>query len=188
MPPHTGTMATQYDRITDRLNDFIARQRMFFVATAARGGRVNVSPKGLDSLRVLDANRVVWLNGTGSGNETAAHVLDSPRMTLMFCAFEDKPLILRLYGMAHAVHNGDADWDELLTLFPPMRGARNVFDMRVDLAQTSCGFGVPLLEYAEQRTLMDSWARNKGADGLARYQEETNRVSIDGYPTGLPTP
>lgn len=99
-------MATQYDQITERLREFIADQRMYFVGTAAPDGRVNVSPKGLDSLRVLGPNRVVWLNGTGSGNETAAHLLRNPRMTLMFCAFEGKPLILRLYGTARAVHAG----------------------------------------------------------------------------------
>lgn len=179
-------MATQYDEITDRLREFIAQQHMFFVGTAARDGRVNVSPKGLDSLRVLGPNRVVWLNGTGSGNESAAHLLDTPRMTLMFCAFEGKPLILRLYGTARTIHEGEAGWDELIELFPPMRGARNLFDVDVDLVQTSCGFGVPLFDYAEQRTLMDSWAMNKGPEGLRTYQRERNTVSIDGFPTGLP--
>lgn len=179
-------MATQYGEITERLGRFIAEQHMFFVATAARDGRVNVSPKGLESLRVLGPNRVVWLNGTGSGNESAAHILDSPRMTLMLCAFADKPLILRLYGTARAVHEGDPQWEELIALFPPMRGARNIFDVDVDLVQTSCGFGVPLFEYQEQRTLMDSWAANKGPEGLRRYQDEKNRYSIDGFATGLP--
>jgi predicted pyridoxine 5'-phosphate oxidase superfamily flavin-nucleotide-binding protein len=179
-------MATQYGEITERLADFIAEQHMFFVATAARDGRVNVSPKGLDSLRVLGPNRVVWLNGTGSGNESAAHILDSPRMTLMFCALDGKPLILRLYGTARAIHEGDAEWPELVELFPPMRGARNIFEVDVDLVQTSCGFGVPLFEYQDQRTLMDSWAANKGPDGLRRYRQEKNRHSIDGFPTGWP--
>jgi hypothetical protein len=181
-----GVVATQYDEITGRLGEFIARQQMFFVATAARDGRVNVSPKGLDSLRVLGPNRVVWLNGTGSGNESAAHLLDSPRMTLMFCAFEGKPLILRLYGTAATVHEDEPAWEELIGLFPPMRGARNIFDMDVELVQTSCGFGVPLFEYQEQRTLMDSWAANKGVEGLRAYQDQKNRYSIDGFPTGLP--
>jgi hypothetical protein len=179
-------VATQYEQITERLADFIREQQMFFVATAARDGRVNVSPKGLDSLRVLSPNRVVWLNGTGSGNETAAHLLDSTRMTLMFCAFTGKPLILRLYGTSRTIHEGESDWAELIHLFPPMRGARNLFDLEVDLVQTSCGFGVPLFEYQEQRMLMDSWAANKGDAGLHAYQQEKNHVSIDGYPTGLP--
>lgn len=179
-------MATQYDEITESIRAFIAAQHMFFVGTAARDGRVNVSPKGLDSLRVVGPNRVVWLNGTGSGNESAAHVLDTPRMTLMFCAFEGKPLILRLYGTARAIHEGEAGWDDLIDLFPPMRGARNIFDVDIDLVQTSCGFGVPLFEFADQRTLMDSWAMHRGSEGLQKYQDERNRISIDGFPTGLP--
>ena len=179
-------MATQFDEISDRLASFIRKQHMYFVATAAREGRVNLSPKGLDSLRVLGPNRVVWLNGTGSGNETAAHLLDTPRMTLMFCAVEGKPMILRLYGTARAIHPDDAEWPELIALFPPMRGARNIFDLTVDLVQTSCGWGVPLFEFHEQRTLMDDWAAKKGEDGLREYQEQKNRVSIDGFPTRRP--
>lgn len=179
-------MATQYEHITERLQEFIASQQMYFVGTAAPDGRVNVSPKGLDSLRVLGENRVIWLNGTGSGNETAAHLLRNPRITVMFCAFEGKPLILRLYGTARAVHEGDQEWDELIAHFPPMLGARNIFDVAVDLVQTSCGFGVPLYEYEGQRTLMDSWAENKGEDGLLRYHRERNTLSIDGFPTGMP--
>lgn len=179
-------MATQYEQITERLADFIREQHVFFVATADRDGRVNVSAKGLDSLRVLSPDRVVWLNGTGSGNEAAAHLLGTPRMTLMFCAFSGKPLILRLYGTARTIHDGDTDWTELIHLFPPMRGARNLFDLEVDLVQTSCGFGIPIFDYHEQRTLMDSWAANKGDVGLHAYQQQKNRVSIDSYPTGLP--
>jgi len=178
-------MAQQYSEITDRLRRFIEAQQLFFVATAAREGRVNVSPKGLDSLRVVSPTRVVWLNGTGSGNETAAHLRDIPRMTLMFCSFVREPLILRLYGTARAVHARDAEWTELIGFFPPLRGARNVFVLEVDLVQTSCGYGVPEFEFVQQRELMDSWAAKKGPDGLASYQNEHNLVSIDGFPTGL---
>jgi hypothetical protein len=179
-------MAQQFPEMTDRHRRFIEAQQMYFVATAARDGRVNVSPKGLDSLRVLSPSRVVWLNGTGSGNETAAHLLDIPRMTLMFCSFVREPLILRLYGTARAVHSTDAEWDDLLGLFPPMQGSRNVFVLDVDLVQTSCGYGVPLYEFTGQRDLMDSWATKKGPDGLHAYQQEKNTRSIDGLPTGLP--
>ncbi|WP_152189230.1 pyridoxamine 5'-phosphate oxidase family protein [Georgenia satyanarayanai] len=178
----------QYPSISEKHRSFIERQHMYFVGTAARDGRVNVSPKGLDSLRVLGPDRVVWLNGTGSGNETAAHILDSPRMTLMFCSFEGQPLIMRLYGTARAIHEGDPDWGELLALFPPMSGARNVFELAVDLVQTSCGFGVPLYDYVEQRTLMPAWADSRGPDAIRDYQQQKNRVSIDGLPTGLPQP
>ena len=112
-------MAQQYGEISNRLAEFIAAQHVFFVATAAREGRVNVSPKGLDGLRVLGPNRVVWLNGTGSGNETAAHLLDVNRMTLMFCSFERQPLILRLYGTAAEIQPDQPEWDEFIGLFPP---------------------------------------------------------------------
>lgn len=178
-------MATQYDEITDRLAEFIAAQHVFFVGTAARDGRVNVSPKGLDALRVLGPNRVVWLNGTGSGNETAAHLLDINRMTLMFCSFERKPLVLRLYGDATEIQPDQPEWDEYIELFPPMLGARQIFDMRVDLVQTSCGYGVPLMEYTDDRLLMAQWAEKKGPDGLEAYHQKTNLTSIDGFPTGL---
>ena len=180
-------MGKQFSEITERHREFIERQPMFFVATAARDGRVNVSPKGLDSMRVLGPHRVVWLNGTGSGNETAAHLLDTNRMTIMFCSFVREPLILRLYGSARTVQPGDADWTELTAYFPRLPGARQVYDVEVDLVQTSCGYGVPLMETVGQRDLMDSWATKKGPDGLAAYWAEKNTRSLDGRPTGLPT-
>lgn len=179
-------MAQQHAEMSERHQRFITNQQMFFVATAARDGRVNVSPKGLDSLRILSPTRVVWLNGTGSGNETAAHLLDAPRMTLMFCSFVREPWILRLYGTARAVHATDAEWAALLGLFPPMLGSRNIFVLDIDLVQTSCGYGVPLYEFTGQRDLMRSWADKKGPDGLIDYQAEHNQASIDGFPTGLP--
>ncbi len=178
-------MAQQYDQISDRLAEFISRQHVFFVGTAARDGRVNVSPKGLDSLRVLGPNRVVWLNGTGSGNETAAHLREVNRMTLMFCSFERQPLILRLFGTATEHQSDDPQWAELSGLFPPMLGARQVFDVAVDLVLTSCGYGVPFMDFEGDRPVMESWARKKGPDGLLDYQREKNTVSLDGFPTGL---
>lgn len=181
-------MAQQYGEISDRLAEFIAAQHVFFVATAAREGQVNVSPKGLDALRVVGPNRVVWLNGTGSGNETAAHLLDVNRMTLMFCSFGRKPLILRLYGTATEIQPDQPEWDECIGLFPPMLGARQIFDMRVSLVQTSCGYGVPFMEYVDDRPLMAQWAEKKGPDGLDAYHREQNQKSIDGLPTGLRIP
>jgi hypothetical protein len=183
-----STVAQQFDEISDRHAEFIAAQRIFFVATAAHDGRVNVSPKGLDSLRVLGPNRVVWLNGTGSGNETAAHLRDINRMTIMFCSFERKPLILRLYGTATEVQPDQPEWDELAGLFPPMLGARQAYDMQVELVQTSCGYGVPFLEFVDDRPLMAQWADKKGPDGLEAYHRDKNLVSIDGFPTGLRVP
>ncbi|MFT4296594.1 MAG: pyridoxamine 5'-phosphate oxidase family protein [Micropruina sp.] len=178
-------MAQRYDHITDRIQRFIEAQHMFFVATAARTGRVNVSPKGLDTLRILEPNRVAWLNLTGSGNETAAHILDVPRMTLMFCAFEGNPWIVRLFGTASMVQPGEDGWDEVAGLFPPQRGSRQVYLLDIDLVLTSCGFGVPLYSYDGQRDLMDAWATKKGDDGLLAYQREFNAASLDGLPTGL---
>lgn len=178
-------MGRQFHEIGADLRGFIERQKIFFVATAAPDGRVNVSPKGMDTLRVLNQNRVAWLNLTGSGNETAAHLLENSRMTLMFCAFEGEPLILRLYGQARAVHPRDADWEQLLGLFPRIPGARQIFDMQVDLAQTSCGAGVPYFDFIGDRDALTNWAENKGPTGLEDYWREKNRTSLDGKPTGI---
>ena len=180
-------MAVFYDSIEPRLVEFIERQHMFFVGTAAADGRVNVSPKGLDSFRVLGPNRVAWLNGTGSGNETAAHIRQVPRMTIMFCSFERKPWILRLYGTPTTVQPGEDDWDDLLAMFGPMLGARQIYVLDVDEAMTACGYGVPLYGFEGDREMMRTWAEKKGPDGLTRYQQEKNAVSIDGFDAGLPT-
>lgn len=178
-------MATRYAELSERLITFIGEQHLFFVGTAARDGRVNVSPKGLDTLRVLGPNRVVWLSGTGSGNETAAHLLDTNRITIMFCSFERKPLILRLYGTAREIQPDEPEWEDLASLFPPILGARQIYDVTVDMVQTSCGYGVPLMEFTEDRSLMHSWAEKKGPNGLASYHAEKNLTSIDGLSTGL---
>ncbi len=176
-------MGTLYQRIDDRHRSFIERQRIFFVATAPLNGRLNLSPKGMDTLRVAGPNRVLWLNLTGSGNETAAHLLEDRRMTLMFCAFEGDPLILRLYGRARAIDQYQAAWAELIGLFPSLPGARQIFDMHVDSLQTSCGFGVPRFDYASEREKLQQWAEKKGPEGVRRYQQEKNRLSIDGSPS-----
>jgi hypothetical protein len=180
-------MADFFESITDRLRDFIEQQHIFFVGTAARDGRVNVSPKGMDTLRVLGPNRVAWLNLTGSGNETAAHLLDTNRMTLMFCSFERKPLILRIYGTATEVQPDQAEWSELGAHFPPHPGSRQIFDVSVDSVQTSCGYAVPRMTFDEERELLNTWANKKGEDGIAAYHQEKNVVSIDGFPTGMRT-
>ncbi|OGS91521.1 MAG: pyridoxamine 5'-phosphate oxidase [Gallionellales bacterium GWA2_60_18] len=164
---------------------FIAGQRIFFVGTATADSRVNVSPKGMDTLRVLGSNRVVWLNVTGSGNETSAHVQQAPRMTLMFCAFEGQPLILRLYGTARVIHPRDPEWSELLPLFKPQPGARQIFDVTLDLVQTSCGMAVPYYAYGGEREALNDWAVKKGEDGVRRYWEEKNQVSLDGIPANI---
>ena len=178
-------MGQRYSEISDKLTTFIEAQKIFFVGTATSDSRVNISPKGMDSLRVINSNRVVWLNVTGSGNETAAHVQEHPRMTLMFCAFEGDPLILRLYGKAKVVHQKDAEWKQLFSQLNPLPGARQIFDLSVDLVQTSCGMGVPFYDYANERGQLNNWAEKKGQDGLKAYWEEKNQISIDGQPTHI---
>jgi hypothetical protein len=139
----------------------------------------------MDSLRVLDAKRVVWLNVTGSGNETAAHLQQDPRMTLLFCAFDGAPLILRLYGAARVIHHADPDWTELAGELPRLPGARQIFDLRIDLVQTSCGMAVPYFEHVGDRELLADWATKKGDPGLRAYWEEKNQTSLDGLATNI---
>lgn len=181
-------MGKQLDAITPELQTFIEKQPIFFVGTAAAEGRVNVSPKGMDSFRVLNKNKIVWLNLTGSGNETAAHLLKHPRMTIMFCAFEGKPLILRLYGNATIYHPRDAMFQEHIELFPETAGARQIIEMQVDLVQTSCGYAVPFMEFKEERTVLKSWAEKQGQERIEQYWEEKNTQSIDGFETDILAP
>jgi hypothetical protein len=181
-------MATQYAQIEPPLRAFVERQHMFFVASAAAGGRVNLSPKGLDALRVLDPNTVVYLDRTGSGNETAAHLRHDGRLTLMFCAFEGPPRILRLYGRGRVLPAGTADYARLLAdAFAGEEpvGARQMVLLDVETVQTSCGFGVPLYAYQGERTALAKWSESKGAEGLETYRREHNAQSIDGLSTGL---
>ena len=178
-------MAKQFAGFEDDHLRLIAGQQMFFVATAAAEGRVNLSPKGLDTLRVAGANRLIWLNLTGSGSETAGHLRLNPRMTVMWCSFARRPVILRAYGTARVVHARDADWAGLLALFPPEPGARQILDMTVDLVQTSCGYAVPFFEPAGERDTLRRWAEDRGEAGLAAYRAEKNTITLDGYPTGL---
>ncbi len=178
-------MAKQFNRLALAHRTFIEAQHLFFVATAAATGRVNTSPKGMDSLRVIDANRIVWRNSTGSGNETAGHLRLMARMTLMWCAFDGSPLILRCYGTATTLHLGDAGWAEANHAFPNDIAARQIFDMQIDLVQTSCGFGVPLMPYEGERPDAEEWAAAKGRDGIRAYWAEKNSTSIDGLPTGI---
>jgi hypothetical protein len=178
-------MGKQLDALTPELRQFITQQQMYFVATAGAEGRVNVSPKGMDSLRIIDDHTVRWLNVTGSGNETAAHVKENGRMTVMFCAFEGKPLILRLYGMARAIHPRDAAWGDYYAAFPPLPGARQIFELSIDLVQTSCGMGVPLYDFRQQRDQLNQWAEKKGAEAVRQYWQEKNRISLDGKPTDI---
>ena len=182
-------MAKTFAEIGPSLRDFIARQRIFFTASAAPGGHVNLSPKDGASLRVLGPNRVAWLDCTGSGNETAAHMLADGRLTVMMCAFEGPPSILRLYGRGRILHRGTAEYTALLEAAfgaaEPL-GARQIVVLEVERVQTSCGFGVPFFDYGGERPALARWAEAKGEAGLVAYRRAFNAVSIDGLPTGLP--
>ncbi|HIK18699.1 MAG TPA: pyridoxamine 5'-phosphate oxidase family protein [Leptolyngbyaceae cyanobacterium M33_DOE_097] len=180
-------MAKFYKSLTDELKQFISEQQMFFVATAplSADGRVNVSPKGLDSFRVLSPNQVAYLDLTGSGNETSAHLLENGRITIMFCAFAGDACILRLYGHGTTVLPDTPEWEALFPTFNPLPGARQIILMDVEQVQTSCGFGVPLYEPVGYREKLVKWAAQKGQSGVREYQQKKNRVSIDGLPTPL---
>jgi len=178
-------MAKQYDHINDDHSGFIAAQHIFFVGSAGHESRVNISPKGMDSLRILGPNRIIWRNLTGSGNETAGHLAQINRMTLMWCGFETRPMILRCYGSARTLHPRDADFAPLNAEFAASDGARQIYDVQVDLVQTSCGYAVPFFDYAGERDVLETWTENKGTDGIETYWRERNQHTIDGIPTQI---
>jgi hypothetical protein len=180
-------VAKLYDAITPDLADFIAKQPLFFVASAplAAEGHVNLSPKGLDCLRVLSARQVAYLDLTGSGNETSAHLAENGRITFLFCAFEGAPQILRLYGQGRVVLPGDGEWETLISYFTSLPGARQIVVAEIERVQTSCGFAVPLMDFVSERDTLIRWAENRGEAAIQRYQEEKNETSIDGLPTPL---
>ncbi|HMN74416.1 MAG TPA: pyridoxamine 5'-phosphate oxidase family protein [Rhodoblastus sp.] len=181
-------MAKDYPSLTPALRDFIARQRIFFAATAAAGTRVNVSPRSTREFRVIGDNEVCWLDLTGSGAETAAHLKADGRLTIMFCAFEGPPSILRLYGRGEILHRDSAEFSRALAAhFDNERpvGTRQIVRLAVDLVKTSCGYGVPAFDYQRERPALDNWADNKGPAGVEAYWREKNAVSMDGLPTGI---
>ena len=178
-------MSKFYTKITSKLEKFIEAQKIFFVATAPEEGRINLSPKGMDSFKVMNENRVLWLNVTGSGNETAAHLLENQRITMMFCSFEKVPNILRLYGKGKEIKPTDAAWKELVSLFPETPGTRQIFDIAIDSAQTSCGMSIPFYEYKGERNDLNNWAREQGKEKMEQYWKDKNQTSIDGQPTNL---
>ncbi len=180
-------MAKVFAGIEPQIIKFISRQHIFFAASAAAQGRVNISPRGTDCLRVIDETHVFYLDKTGSGNETAGHLARDGRMTLMFCAFDGPPLILRLYGQGRLIARGSAEYAALLAQHfaghePP--GARHIIWLTCERIQTSCGYGVPQFDFADERKTLDEWAEKKGEDGLKAYRAEKNVVSIDGVAIG----
>lgn len=178
-------MAVQFPELNDELSQFIGEQKVFFVATAAPDGRINLSPKGQDSLRVLNPHEILWMNLTGSGNETAAHLAAFNRITMMWCAFEGVPRILRVYGTAKVFHPRDSRWAEFSTQMPPTTGTRQYVLVSIDLVQTSCGHAVPFMNYVEDRRVLSTWAEKQGEKGISEYWRKRNQLSIDGKPTGI---
>ena len=173
--------------ITHHHKDFIESQHLFFVGTAPlhAEGHINLSPKGLDSFRILSPSCVAYMDIIGSGNETSAHILENGRITFMFCAFGGPPNILRLYGKGHTVLPGDAEWPELSSHFTLLPSTRQIIVGDIFNVQTSCGFGVPYYEYTGEREHSHQWADKKGAEGLEEYMREKNLVSLDGLPTAM---
>lgn len=178
-------MAKFYDEMNEDHIRFIAEQKIFFTATAAPTGHINLSPKGMDTLRCFDAHTVAYLDLTGSGNESAAHFLQDGRMTMMWCSFTSKPLILRLYGRGEAVQLDSPRGGELSAHFPTLDGQRQIIMLHVESVQTSCGYAVPFYEFQSERESLVKWAAHKGEDGMEEYRREKNLVSMDGFPTGL---
>lgn len=178
-------MAAVFPRISGEMQSWIEAQPMFFVASAplSSDGHVNVSPKGYDALRVMDDHTVAYLDLTGSGAETAAHLRENGRITVMFCAFQGPPRILRLFGTGTAHQLGSGEFDRLAPRFPDLVGARAVVEVDVHRVQTSCGFGVPEMAVVEQRSRLLDWSTTKGAEGLSAYRSDKNAVSIDGLPS-----
>jgi hypothetical protein len=180
-------MAKTFPAITPELAEFITAQQIFFVATAplSEQGHVNLSPKGLDSFRILTPQTVAYLDLTGSGNETSAHLQENGRITLMFCAFQAAPMILRLYGQGRTILPDMPEWPTWAPHFPTLPGSRQVIVLDIERVQTSCGMGVPLYTHVEPRQGLLHWAEKKGPAGLQDYQQSKNQVSIDGLPTPL---
>ncbi|PSF39447.1 pyridoxamine 5'-phosphate oxidase [Aphanothece hegewaldii CCALA 016] len=178
-------MSKFYSYLTPTLENFIQKQKIFFTATAPKEGRINLSPKGMDTFRCIDTQTVAYLDLTGSGNETAAHLAENDRITLMFCSFSEEPLILRLYGKGQSIRPRHHDWESLATLFPSMAGTRQIILMKIDSIQTSCGYGVPLYDFQQERKKLVNWAEQKGEKAIQDYWELKNQKSIDGLPTYL---
>lgn len=180
-------MGSFFDSLSEEVQAWISQQHIFFVATAPRSdeGRINLSPKGHDCLRVLDANTVAYLDMTGSGNETSAHIAENGRVTFMWCAFDGSPDIIRAYGRGEVVLKGTPRWDELIGNFELLPGARQIIVNHIEQVQSSCGYAVPFFDYQSDRETLMRWATNKGDDGLEKYQNQKNMQSIDGLPTPI---
>lgn len=178
-------MAKFQTELNEVLINFIKEQKIFFIATSPINGRINLSPKGIDTFRCLDNKKVAYLDLTGSGNETSAHIQENGRMTVMFCSFTAKPLILRLYGQGEVIKLGSEKWNELIPNFIRDFGERQIILLNIETLQTSCGFGVPIYELVEERNTLIDWAEGKDEEKLREYWRAKNLESIDGLPTNL---
>ncbi len=179
-------MAKFFDHVNSELKAFISQQHIFHVATATETSSINLSPKGMDSLRVIDDQTIVWLNLTGSGNETSGHLQENSRMTIMWCSFDEKPLILRAYGQAKAYHEGDEEYGQYIGEFDSSPGARQIIVLCVERMQTSCGFAVPRMDFVGERTVLRDWGEAKGREGIKAYWRQKNLKSIDGKDIQMP--
>jgi hypothetical protein len=177
-------MAKDFASLEDNHREFIGRQHVFFTASSAKESHVNLSPRSTETFRVLGPTQVAYLDMTGSGNETSAHLRAGGRATIMFCAFEGPPLILRLYGRGRAVVRGTERYTALLAEHFECEpaGARQFIELDLDLVKASCGYGVPLFAYQDERPSLKIWSEKKGEEGLVTYRAENNVVSMDGLP------
>ena len=178
-------MGKVYESISPELANWIQQQHVFFVATAplSQDGHVNTSPKGLDCLRVFGPHQVAYLDVTGSGSETIAHLRENSRIVLMFCAFSGPPKIVRLHGKGTVITRASPDWDEWTSRFPAQAAPRSVISVTVTRVSESCGFGVPTMDFKQDRDVFDRWVTTKGVDTLPAYRKEKNASSIDGLPS-----
>jgi len=181
-------MGKQFKQLEDKHKKFISDQKIFFVATSPQSGKINLSPKGMDTFRVLNSKQVAWLNFTGSANETAAHLFENGRITVMFCSFEQEPLILRLYGTGRTIHPRDNEWEQFLAMFPHERGVRQIISIDLDMVQSSCGYSVPFYEYKGERGRLLEWVDDKNDENIQKYWETHNTVSLDNKPTYILEP
>ena len=177
-------MGKVFDQIDETLRQFVERQHLFFVATAPASvdGHVNCSPKGLDTFRILGPATVAYLDYTGSGAETIAHLRENGRIVILFCAFEGPPKIVRFHGKGEVIEPDHPDFASLIGLFDPNPGLRSIIRIAVDRISDSCGFGVPLMRFESDRSQLPSWMEKKGEEGLEQYKQQKNAVSIDGIP------
>ncbi|MEM8967155.1 MAG: pyridoxamine 5'-phosphate oxidase family protein [Bacteroidota bacterium] len=180
-------MASFTSHLSENQIAWIQQQPMYFVATAPlqADGHINLSPKGLDSFRVLDEKTVAYLDITGSGNETSAHIHENGRVTFMWCSFGEKPKIFRIYGKGEIVLPETERWQQLISHFDELPGARQIIVNHISKTQTSCGFGVPVMEFKHNRDTLTDWASNQGKVGIQEYQQKKNVQSLDGLPTPL---